>query len=940
MTRLPPPPTEPSRTGTGDSESLEATFDAAVGSTRDEANRQLARLDALALRWEQRLLAIDTSEVNLASEGGSPSEILAGDCKELRERFEARAQHLDRISLVLFGCTGAGKSSLVEALSRGDGTRVSPDGRLDHTREIAVVRWEGCDLVDTPGIEGWAEAAERELIEREAHEALKRADLVILTFHDYNQKVGEFRQIARWVADEGKAAIAVLNVRDDSWRFDARLWEPSGRETSAAQVRSHAKHIENLLAQIGLPDVPIIAINTLWAFGGRTGDPSAHPAGDELADVLAGTTRPQLEHISNIDAMVDLTREVLSTDPIGFRLGALEVEQATGWRRLSARLLEAATRLELLASQRERRVESVVQRAGFMPTRAPSDAPDDSREHVALFAEALRLVAAEGGAEIRPGRGEVLKWTKEHVQDVLLAERSKAAKRVSDTLSAAASRGRSLSSEDLQSAAIGDNAFVKAASKATRDVLKELEQQLKSDAEDLELEFALELDELDQEPDESPPGFDHSHGRGQQWVGRGLGFGGTLSGGAGVVLIVSLSNPVGWALVGVGLGTQILGRWLRKNAEKKRRTERLRAERDALGWLDRHIADLEAGTEALVAWHGTVRTAAFFPLVRDATRLRELATTTRRASRAILRQACQASNHRPAQELLASAASTIETRRHGRNPRRHRLTWLGEDWLDEPYTESIVAPRPLSRERLGDKVSLKVPRGARVDEWWASAEALAQEDDEFNAALARGRAVRTQRPVVGFLGDYSAGKTSLVCRLAVESGVGNDRRALGIDAAPTTTTATRVELPAVTLCDTPGLQSEHGEHEAISEDAIAGAAVIVAVHTPAAGTLDTMVRVLSPGGAHTRMGRTIHVLARVDDLTPRPLHDPHTFLRLLEAKRAELRRRVRARGLRCTGDQPLPVAADPGRRHALNMTWTAVDFDAHRSWTEPTISWT
>jgi hypothetical protein len=100
---------------------------------------------------------------------------------------------------------------------------------------VQVRTWRAFSIVNTPGVQRWAESKER--IERLAHEAVERADLVFLAFDSFNQKNGEFKQVERWVTYAGKAAIALLNVEDESWRFDDLLsWAirgPSPLRTSA-----------------------------------------------------------------------------------------------------------------------------------------------------------------------------------------------------------------------------------------------------------------------------------------------------------------------------------------------------------------------------------------------------------------------------------------------------------------------------------------------------------------------------------------------------------------------------------------------------------------------------------------------------------------------------------------------------------------------------------
>src|SRR3954463_3133832 len=97
----------------------------AIRQTRRTATAELGALLQQVERWREELLG-----------GGVRSE---GPFAAVANRFNARAdamlrvsstraKHLNPLHVVLFGRTGAGKSSFVEVLSHGDGRRVSPDG--------------------------------------------------------------------------------------------------------------------------------------------------------------------------------------------------------------------------------------------------------------------------------------------------------------------------------------------------------------------------------------------------------------------------------------------------------------------------------------------------------------------------------------------------------------------------------------------------------------------------------------------------------------------------------------------------------------------------------------------------------------------------------------------------------------------------------------------
>lgn len=62
---------------------------------------------------------------------------------ELRELARRQLDDTDTFNTVLFGRTGAGKSSMLEAISHGAGATISP-GESDWTTAIKPVDWASC----------------------------------------------------------------------------------------------------------------------------------------------------------------------------------------------------------------------------------------------------------------------------------------------------------------------------------------------------------------------------------------------------------------------------------------------------------------------------------------------------------------------------------------------------------------------------------------------------------------------------------------------------------------------------------------------------------------------------------------------------------------------------------------------------------------------------
>ena len=121
--------------------------------------------------------------------------------------LDALEEDLDKFSVTLFGRTMAGKSTLMEVLTEGDGSAIGM-GAQRTTRDIRRYEWNGLAVTDVPGIG----AFEGEEDTRLAFDAAKTADLIVFLLTDDAPQAVEadcFRQ----VKDLGKPVIVIMNVK-------------------------------------------------------------------------------------------------------------------------------------------------------------------------------------------------------------------------------------------------------------------------------------------------------------------------------------------------------------------------------------------------------------------------------------------------------------------------------------------------------------------------------------------------------------------------------------------------------------------------------------------------------------------------------------------------------------------------------------------------------
>jgi len=121
--------------------------------------------------------------------------------------LEERRERLDKFSVTLFGRTLAGKSTLMEILTRGDGRSIGT-GAQRTTRDVRGYSWNGLEVTDVPGVAAFEGAEDEEL----AFKAASQADLVLFLITDDAPQPVEAECLAR-VRRLGKPVIGICNVK-------------------------------------------------------------------------------------------------------------------------------------------------------------------------------------------------------------------------------------------------------------------------------------------------------------------------------------------------------------------------------------------------------------------------------------------------------------------------------------------------------------------------------------------------------------------------------------------------------------------------------------------------------------------------------------------------------------------------------------------------------
>lgn len=190
-------------------------------------------------------------------------KILDNDIQALRSSLDKKKKHLEDYTVPLFGRTKAGKSTIREALTKGDGSTIGK-GAQRTTRETYEYSWQGLRLIDTPGIEAYRGEEDTE----KANEIIEQADMILFLTSDESVQQGEFEQMAK-LKQINKYFVVLLNVKenlDRPQRLQRFLQKPE-KVFDQERLSQHHRHIVNYIQEyLAIEQIDIIDIQARSAF--------------------------------------------------------------------------------------------------------------------------------------------------------------------------------------------------------------------------------------------------------------------------------------------------------------------------------------------------------------------------------------------------------------------------------------------------------------------------------------------------------------------------------------------------------------------------------------------------------------------------------------------------------------------------------------------------
>ncbi|ALB39161.1 hypothetical protein AA650_00625 [Anabaena sp. WA102] len=178
--------------------------------------------------------------------------------------LDQKRKHLKNFTVALFGRTKAGKSTLRETLTRGNGSTIGK-GSQRTTRDVKEYSWQGLRLLDTPGIEAYQGDDDTQ----KANEIIDQSDIILFLTSDDSVQPGEFKAMAE-LQLKNKYFAVILNVKHDISNNleDLQMFiDIPEMVFDEDRLSQHKNHIQSHIKEyLNLDNVDIVTIHAQSGF--------------------------------------------------------------------------------------------------------------------------------------------------------------------------------------------------------------------------------------------------------------------------------------------------------------------------------------------------------------------------------------------------------------------------------------------------------------------------------------------------------------------------------------------------------------------------------------------------------------------------------------------------------------------------------------------------
>lgn len=244
--------------------------------------RLKAAVGSVARRAPADGAAIEDARARLRDLETKLETTLANSLMTTGTALRAKQGALNRFTVTLFGRTMAGKSTIREALTRGDGSTIGK-GAQRTTREVCEYTWDSLRVIDTPGIGAYEGDEDR----AQAMSVIDETDVVLFLASSDGIQEESFKGMQE-LRQQNKPLLFVLNVKRDLEKpVNMRRFLKDPRSVfDDSELRGHFDRIRKLAGEhLGMRDIRIIPIHAQAAYL------STRPGHEEHAELLDEQSR-------------------------------------------------------------------------------------------------------------------------------------------------------------------------------------------------------------------------------------------------------------------------------------------------------------------------------------------------------------------------------------------------------------------------------------------------------------------------------------------------------------------------------------------------------------------------------------------------------------------------------------------------------------------------
>ncbi|SNR63060.1 GTPase [Desulfurobacterium atlanticum] len=205
-----------------------------------------------------------------------------------------KEMEFDTLNVAFFGETNVGKSTLIEALTKGDGSTIG-DGRKDFTKTFRAKNFgRKIFLLDMPGIEG-----NEAIVSEEIKRAAKKSHIIFIVIPENKEPEEGFLEKVRTYIGDSTFVFGIINLRGI---FPLNVLEKKKKNIEIVKKRTEQK----LKGEFGKAFKEIFIVHGLYAFFAmNSGIPESQKSSYERVMKFVKNDREKLKEFSGINKVIE-----------------------------------------------------------------------------------------------------------------------------------------------------------------------------------------------------------------------------------------------------------------------------------------------------------------------------------------------------------------------------------------------------------------------------------------------------------------------------------------------------------------------------------------------------------------------------------------------------------------------------------------------------------